>query len=408
MRIAYFVNQYPKVSHTFIRREIHALETLGLSVVRIALRGWHEDLADPEDESERGITRYALRQGLPGLVLAGAREFLLGPVRWCRTFLLATRMAYRSDRPLVYHWAYFLEACVVAAWLRGSRAEHIHAHFGTNSTDVAMLAALMTGMTYSFTAHGPEEFDRPLSIGLPEKIRRARFVVAISSFGRSQLFRWVPHSEWAKVKVVRCGLDSSFLEAPPSCCPDVPRLVCVGRLCEQKGQLLLVHAAAKLAERGIRCEIVLAGDGEMRESIEARITELGLQSQFRITGWIASSMVQEELKAARALVLASFAEGLPVVIMEAMALGRPVVSSYVAGIPELVLPGTNGWLVPAGCVDSLADALEACLNCQPSELDRMGMAARDRVRGRHSALTESSRLKEYFLGFRQSDREEVK
>ena len=124
----------------------------------------------------------------------------------------------------------------------------------------------------------------------------------------------------------------------------------------------MVEAARVLAERGAKFELLLAGDGEMRQAIEEQIARYGLEAQIRITGWISSDAVREELLAARALVLPSFAEGLPVVIMEAMALRRPVISTYVAGIPELVRSGEHGWLVPAGDVEALADAMQACLS----------------------------------------------
>ena len=130
--------------------------------------------------------------------------------------------------------------------------------------------------------------------------------------------------------------------------------------------------------RGCAFELVLAGDGALRGAIEERVRALGLQEHVRITGWIGSVEVRKELEAARALVLPSFAEGLPVVIMEAMALRRPVITTYVAGIPELVRSGESGWLVPAGDVDALADTIVECLDASGELLERMGRAARER------------------------------
>jgi colanic acid/amylovoran biosynthesis glycosyltransferase len=272
----------------------------------------------------------------------------------------------------------------------------VHAHFGTNSTEVVIRANASGGPAYSFTVHGPEEFDKPQFIHLGEKVRRSAFVAAISAYGRSQLYRWVDHAHWARVKVVHCGLERAFHDVPAVPVPAAPRLVCVGRLCEQKGQLLLLEAARRLAEQGVAFEMVLAGDGEMRPQIEALITRHGLQSQVRITGWISSEQVRTEILAARALVLPSFAEGLPVVIMEAMALRRPVLTTYVAGIPELVRQGENGWLFPAGAVDELTAALADCL-AQPVEvLQRMGEAAYQRVLERHDIDTEATKLAHLF------------
>ena len=396
--IAYFINQYPKVSHSFIRREILALERQGFDVQRIALRGWGDAVADPEDLAEKGRTQYVLQGGLLRLVWATLCTLLQSPLRFWAALALAAKMSRHADRSLPYHLVYLAEACRMLPWLQLRGARHVHAHFGTNSTEVVMLVNALGGPGYSFTVHGPEEFDKPQFIHLGEKIRRSKFVVAISSFGRSQLYRWIEHTQWPKVQVVHCGLEAAFHNGPPLDPPDVPRLVCVGRLCEQKGQLLLVQALALLQQRGIPCELVLAGDGEMRSEVEALITRNNLQKQVRITGWISSAQVREELLAARAMVLPSFAEGLPVVIMEAMALRRPVLTTAVAGIPELVSQGEVGWLFSAGAVDELADAMAQCLATPTAQLTAMGIAAHDRVLQRHSIDTEATKLAGLFRG----------
>lgn len=396
-RIAYFVNQYPKVSHSFIRREILALERLGFEVQRIALRGWSDPVADPEDIAEKSRTQYVLEGGLLPLFWAMLHTLVRAPFKFLSALVLAYKMSRHADRPFVYHLVYLAEACRMLSWLRSFGARHTHAHFGTNSTEVVMLAHALGGPSYSFTVHGPEEFDKPQFIHLGEKIRRSKFVVAISSYGRSQLYRWVEHAQWQKVQVVHCGLEAAFHDVPLSDAPDLPRLVCVGRLCEQKGQLLLLDALAGLAGRGIRCELVLAGDGEMRAEVEARVAHYGLQSQVRITGWISSAQVREELLASRALVLPSFAEGLPVVIMEAMVLQRPVITTAVAGIPELVRNGESGWLVAAGSVAELTDAIECCLSTSTNQLAAMGHAARARALQRHSIDTEAAKLAKHFM-----------
>ncbi len=259
-----------------------------------------------------------------------------------------------------------------------------------------MLVHELGGPPWSFTVHGPEEFDKPEAIGLPEKLRRCSFVIAISSFGRSQLFRSAEFADWHKVHVVHCGLEEAFYASGPE--PDElsRRLVCVGRLCAQKGQLLLIEATRKLLQKGVTFELVLAGDGELRTEIETLIQRHKLGTNIRITGWISSRQVRAELLAARALVLPSFAEGLPVVIMEAMALRRPVISTFVAGIPELVSSGISGWLVPAGDVDALVDAMTDCLDTTPAILRKMGSDARVTVRHHHNIDMEAARLAQLF------------
>jgi colanic acid/amylovoran biosynthesis glycosyltransferase len=394
--IAYLINQYPKVSHSFIRREILALERQGLEVHRWASRGWDADCPDPADQAEQRRTRYLLAGGAMAMALALVRVAASTP----RRFVLAARLAWKcskgADRPFWVHLAYLAQACIALQWAKAARVSHVHAHFGTNPAEVAMLLAELGGPPFSFTVHGPEEFDKPGALHLQSKIQRSAFTVAISSYGRSQLYRWAAIVDWPKIKVVHCGVDAQFAGQPPQPVSALARLVCVGRLCEQKGQLVLLRAAQLLLRRGVHLELVLAGDGEMRGDIESLIREVGLGERVRITGWVSGEQVLRELQAARALVLPSFAEGLPVVIMEAMALGRPVISTFVAGIPELVQAGENGWLVPAGDVEALADAMQDCLESSTERLDVMGLSGCQRVLQRHDVNVEAAKLAGWF------------
>ncbi|MDP2248565.1 MAG: glycosyltransferase [Nitrosomonadales bacterium] len=396
MRIAYFINQYPKVSHSFIRREILAMERRGCEVLRVAIRGWDAELVDEQDIIEQEKTHYILKNGLTGLLDALLRCMLLSPIRFISSLILATRLGWRADRPLIYHYIYLAEACRLLLLLKQHQSVHVHAHFGTNSAEVVMLAHRLGGPPYSFTVHGPEEFDKPQAIKLADKIRQSAFVVAISAFGRSQLLRLVEHQYWSKIKIVHCGLEPGFYEGVDNSYPLAPRLICVGRLCEQKGQLLLVEAARMLSAKGINFEIVLAGDGEMRPDIESLIREYGLEKKISITGWISSDEVRTQILAARALILPSFAEGLPVVIMEAMALKRPVLTTYIAGIPELVENRVNGFLVEAGSVEVLAQAIETMLLMNPDQLKEMGETAYLKVTKRHDIDTEAAKLIKLF------------
>jgi len=391
MRIAYLINQYPSVSHSFIRREILALERLGHEIIRISIRGWAEQQYG-QDSVEHSKTRYVLRGGPLPLLWAFLSTLFAQPRRMLNALALMWRMARKAERPLPIHFIYLCEACVVLAWTRAAKVDHLHAHFGTNSAEVAMLTHELGGPRWSFTAHGPEEFDKPHLIALTEKILRATFVVAVSSFGRSQLFRYTPQKHWNKIRIVHCGIEPSFYQGSGVLSEDNRRLVCVGRLCEQKGQLLLIEAVHRLISTGTIVELVLAGDGEMRGEVEALISRLGLEEAVRITGWISSEQVREEILRARALILPSFAEGLPVVLMEAMALRRPVISTFVAGIPELVQSGQNGWLVPAGDPQALADAMKACLETPLAQIRAMGEAARNQVEARHDIDREAAKL----------------
>jgi len=358
-------------------------------------------LVDPVDQLERARTKYVLGGGLLKSIAACGRMVVRRPLKFAAALRLAIQSGFRSDRPLPYHLMYLAEACLVAEWLEEFGARHLHAHFGANGAEVAMLAQAMGGPEYSFTVHGPEEFDKPDFLGLREKMRRAAFVVAITSFCRSQLYRWANYDDWKKISIVHCGIEPAFHQAPAVPLPLVPRLVCVGRLCEQKGQLLLLRAAERLVRAGQPLLLVLAGDGELRADIEALIAELDLSDHVKITGWISSDQVREEIVAARALVLPSFAEGLPVVVMEAMSLYRPVLTTYIAGIPELVIDRENGWLIPAGDIDALVAALQEVLDAPDALLHTMGAAAHERVLARHSINIEAQKLAALFQGMLQ-------
>jgi glycosyltransferase involved in cell wall biosynthesis len=392
MNLAYLVNQYPKVSHSFIRREILALESLGVSVTRFSVRSCASELVDSKDIEELQKTRILLQSSLTTFGIDLLKAVLTRPVKFLQALRLAFKVGYRSERGLLLHGIYLLEACHLLRWCREAEISHIHAHFGTNSTTVAMLCHCLGGPSYSFTVHGPEEFDKAPLLSLETKINRSKFVVAISNFGRSQLFRQCAADQWSKIHIIHCGVDQQFLAADMSPVFDTNQLICIGRLSEQKGHFLLIQAAALLAQSGINFKLLFVGDGELRPQVESLIAELGVQTYIDITGWASADEVKHHLMTSRAMVLPSFAEGLPVVIMEALSLGRPVLSTYIAGIPELVVPQESGWLVPAGSVEELAEAIKVILQTPVEHLHRMGTAGRTRVQMDHDAACEGQKL----------------
>ncbi|QDV33343.1 Alpha-D-kanosaminyltransferase [Tautonia plasticadhaerens] len=394
--LAYLVNSYPMPSLTFIRREIAALEDLGWTVARYAVRDSGLPRVDPDDQLEYERTRRLLDAGPIGLLGATLAEAVRHPGRFLRSLQAAWRIGKASGRGIGVHLAYLAEASLLKRWADRDGVAHVHVHFGTNPATVALLSRLLGGPSYSLTVHGPEEFDSPRALALGEKVRHASFVAAISSFGRSQLWRWSDPDDWDKVRVVRCGLDAKFLRQEATDPPDLPRLLNIGRLDPQKGQLVLVEAAAELARRGREFELAVIGDGAMRAALEELIERRGLRGKVTLLGWRSGPEVREALGSSRALVLSSFAEGLPVVIMEALALHRPVISTAIAGIPELVRPGESGWLVPAGAVGELADAMEEALDASTDRLRRMGAAGAARVAADHDVSTEAARLASYF------------
>ncbi len=393
-RIAYLINRYPAVSHSFVRREIAAMEAAGATVTRWSVRPPDADLPDPLDQAERAKTVVILAQGYAALVWAALITFVRHPGRTLRVFLLAQRLAGRLPATRVKHVAYFLEACFLFQRFARAPVDHVHVHFGTNPTTVARLLYRLGGPPYSFTAHGPDEFDNPEALDLGGKVADAKLAVAISSYGRSQLMRWSDPAHWPRIVIARCGVDQTYLaEVALAPLPAAPRLCCVARLSAQKGLPLLIEAAAEVRARGIAFELVLVGDGALRPQIEAMIAAHNLNDAIMITGWCSGDTVRAQLLNARAMILPSFAEGLPVVIMEALALQRPVIVSAIAGTPELV-DAQCGWLVPAGAVAPLADAMVAALTAPTSQLAAMGAEGRKRVLAQHDAQVNGAHLLE--------------
>ncbi|SHJ85544.1 Glycosyltransferase involved in cell wall bisynthesis [Bradyrhizobium lablabi] len=378
MKIAYLINQYPKVSHTFIRREISALEGLGISIDRVAIRGWKEPLVDDLDLHERTLTFYILGIGFAKIAKDVLTLAISRPLRFFRALSEAIRFAQKTDRPRFYHLIYLAEACTLARYCEQHTINHVHAHFGTNPAEVATLASIVGNLTYSFTVHGPDEFDCPEFLGLRKKIQYARFVAAISFYTKSQLLRWADQSDWSKVHVIRCGLETRYFSEVRAASLNQNRFVSVGRLSRQKGQLILLQAVALLVKEGRPIQLVLAGDGELRDEIEHSIDRLNLRSNVVVTGWVSNDSVRKEIEHSRALVLSSFAEGLPVVLMEAMAMARPVLTSSVAGIPELVRNGQEGWVYPPSSVEETASALRECLMASSETIDQLGQQAKSR------------------------------
>ncbi|MBE9011498.1 glycosyltransferase [Pseudanabaenaceae cyanobacterium LEGE 13415] len=395
-KIAYLINQYPKVSHSFIRREIHAIEKCGLAVGRYAIRSCRAELVDEADQKELALTRTVLESGVATLIKSLIKTVLTRPTQVFQALKLAVKLGRRSDRGVLRHLIYLAEACVLNDWFKEDGVQHIHAHFGTNSTTVAMLCTALGGPTYSFTIHGPEEFDTIQSLSIVEKVERSSFVATVSSFSKSQLYRWCEQSQWHKVNVIHCGVDRAFFtESTPI--PVEPRIVCIGRLCEAKGQLLLIEAIKPIAAAGIPIKLVFVGDGAIRPQLEAMIAAENLQNHVEITGWASNEEVRKQILAARALVLPSFAEGLPVALMESLALHRPVISTYIAGIPELVIPDQCGWLVPSGSIADLTEAIKSAITLPSEVLEQMGRTGAERVVQYHDAATEAQKLVALFL-----------
>jgi glycosyltransferase involved in cell wall biosynthesis len=391
---------YPAVSHTFIIREVEALRALGAEIATFSIhRAGPEHLLD-EPAREASASTFAILPAHWAKLLAGHLKLALAaPRAYLSTFALALRLAPRGLRGLLWQAFYFAEAVVLYEQCRRRGIRHIHAHIANVAADVALLtASLGTAIdgerpwSWSFTMHGPTEFFDVTHFRLAEKLERARFAICISDFARSQLIALSNADAWEKLHVVHCGVplerftrgaeplasaDATPRRAPAGAVAE-PTILYVGRLVPEKGQAVLLRAVALLRERGRRVRATLVGEGPQRSALEALAEQLGVAGQLDFTGALGQDEIRALYETASVFCLPSFAEGIPCVLMEAMAMELPVVSTFVAGIPELVDDGHNGLLVAPGRVDQLARVLEWLL-ADPALCRRLGANAREKV-----------------------------
>ena len=383
MKLAYLLNTYPMTSTTFIRREIEAIEREGIEVTRFAIRRWPERLVDPDDMRELERTHYVMN----GRGFALAWWFLFAavssPLSWAAAFLATLQLSAAARGNRLRPFAYFVQAAYLRRQLKDAEVTHVHAHFSTNAAAVAMLCRLLGGPTYSFTVHGPDELMDPASLCLELKVRHAKSVVAITQYCRSRILSFISPTLASRVEIIPCGLDLRVFPKAPTLPQRSQTLVCVGRLCPQKGQIHIPGAAALLRTSHPDLRILLIGDGESRAEIEREIDRHGVGEMVRLEGWGSNQRVREALLQSKALLLPSYHEGLPIVIMEAFAVFRPVVTTRIAGIPELV-DSSCGWLVEPGDEAALAAAIAAAVAVAPAQFAKMGQEGRRRVEARHN------------------------
>lgn len=398
MKIAYITSVYARASDTFIRNEVIALRQRGHTVHTYSIRRSEESQdISAQVRSEQATTDFILGHGKLSLVAATLRYAVRRPGPMLNTLKLAWRTRAEGLKPALLQLVYVIEAAYLAGRLEAQGVQLLHNHIAENSASVAMLASSLSGIPYSMTVHGPGIFYRPQRWALDEKIHRSAFTVCITSYCKSQCMVFADAADFDKLKIVHCSVGPEFVVDTPAPLPAAPRLVCVGRLCPEKGMLLLVQAVAALIASGGRCELTLIGDGPSRQPIERLIAQHGLEQSVRLVGWQGSDEVRRAIESSRALVLPSFAEGLPIVLMEAMALGRPVLTTRINGIPELVEDGVNGYLVTPGSVDDLVVALRKVTEASPEALAEIGRRGQAAVQARHDMQTETAKLEKLMV-----------
>lgn len=402
LRLAYITTHYPALSHTFILREVAALRRLGAEIHTISLRRTSGEHLLSRENRDAWRSTYAIRPARWHDVLAAHLRALWGHPR---AYLASLREALRLARPGARGWLwqvlYFGEAIVVWRHCSARDVGHIHAHHGSAPADVALLAAHFAGAagsgpgSWSLTVHGPVELCDVSRFSLAEKVRRADAVVCISDFARSQLMALVDDRQWAKLRVVHCGVARSEYRHPDRPSGARPRVLCVGRLVGEKGHAVLLNAFALLAREGYDFEAVLVGSGPLRDRLQRLAAKLEIADRVAFAGALGHDQVGRCYASASLFCSASFAEGLPVVLMEAMASERPVIATAIAGVRELVRDGETGLLVTPGRADELARAIARLLE-SPALRARLASAGQGHIAREFDIDRSAAQLEELF------------
>jgi len=377
-KLAYLVSAYPAISHTFILREIRHLRALGHEIVTASINRPDRPVESMEayERQEARDTYFVKADGLRGALGALAYWLLRSPRRLLSTFAFGFGLC-GGGRSWV-GLAYALEAAMVARWMQREEVVHLHVHFGNAGATVGMLVKRLAGCHLSYTIHGPDEFDDVPGQRLALKMQEADAVVCISQFARGQLMRISDPAHWSKFRLCRLGVAPAQFRFALRGLSPVPRLLCVGRLTPAKCQVLLVQACGRLRDADVPFQLTFVGAGPDRERVERAIRELGLQDRIMLTGALNQEEVRAQFARADIFVLPSLAEGIPVVLMEAMASGVPCVTTPVNGIPELIQHEQTGLLARPGDVESLAEQLRRLID-EPALHRPLALAARERV-----------------------------
>ena len=382
--IAYLVGRYPSLSHTFISREVRALRRVGLEVTTFAIWATPSDeLLTETDQEDAASTIALLPAGPLRLLRDQAAALIASPAAYVELLARALRAAPAGVRGRFLALSWVAETAMLWRELRARGIRHVHAHLPGTAPAVAMLVTRIANRagggnhTWSLTVHGPSEVYNVNENALSLKLRDSDFAVAISDFGRSQLMGLVEEEHWSKLHVVHCGVEPRSYESrqfPPD--PETAgrtRLITVGRLAPVKGQGLLLEAVQQLRRRGVDVSVAVVGDGPRRAALEERARRLGISESVEFTGPVGQDEIARHYLNADIYVHASFAEGIPVVLMEAMAHGLPVVATRVMGVPELVRDGENGKVVRPGRLDELVDAIDRLIR-DPAARERFADA----------------------------------
>ncbi len=391
LRIAYMTGEYPRISDTFIQREIAALRKLGVHIETISIRRTaNSQHVGPEQRAEFQRT-YSILPASPARIVAAHFSFLMrSPGKWFSTLFLAWKTKGLGFKALFHQLAYFVEAALVAKFIQKRKLTHLHNHFANSSATVAMLASAMGDFSFSFTIHGPAIFFEPQRWRIDAKCQQALFILCISHYCRSQAMIWAPQKVWQHLHIVHCGV-APVIYQQRNHSETGKKLLFVGRLASVKGLPVLLDVMNLLIMKYPKLVLTIVGDGPNRGILEEQTNQLGLKNNIHFIGPVSQAEVANNLANTDVFVLPSFAEGVPVVLMEAMASSVPVVATQIAGISELVEEGISGYLVPPGDQKLLADRISNLL--ANSELRKqMGQSGREKVKEEFNTRIEANRI----------------
>jgi len=394
--LAYLVSQYPTTNHTYLLREIRGLRAAGWDLAVLSIRGPDRPASglSREELSEFQSTFYVLGGGLPAAAGAHLRMLLSRPAGYLTGFFQSFRLAGFAPGEIPRWLLFFHEAVLALDRLRKIGVSRLHVHYASS---VGLLASFVGGVQVSQSVHGSAEFENPGAFHLREKVAHAAFVRAISSYGKSQLMRFSDPRHWDKIEVCALGVDPA--QFPPSGRrrqPEEPfEILTVGQLAPAKGQHILISALARLTAQGRQVRLRIVGDGALRASLEDQARRLGVQDQVLFEGFRDNRELPDDYRRADAFVLPSFAEGVPVVLMEAMAMEVPCVASRITGIPELIEDEVSGLLVPPADEHALAGAIARLMD-EENLSGRLGRGGRERVLADYQLETNLARLVELF------------
>lgn len=408
--VAYLVSQYPAPSHVFVEREIEGLRALGVRVDTFSVRPVPTEALLSRVMREEAARTTVLLTDRRAVAAAVARLTRAHPLASLRGIGRAARTGPRYARHRLWQLFYWAEAVRLHDELDRRGLRHLHVHFSNNSADIARLVVEIgravdgpgAGWRWSMTVHGPTEFERVEAADLAAKVLDAAGVACISDFTRSQLMRLVPPEVWPRLDLVRMSVDVDRYQ--PVERPVVPvgagrplRILNVGRLVPEKGAPVLLDALAQLVADGVPVEARLVGGGELAGSLAEQVDDLGLAGSVTLTGPVGQEQLPELYRWADVFVLPSFQEGLPVVLMEAMASGLPVVTTAIAGIPELVTDRVSGRVLPAGRADAVAEALRE-LALDPALGVSWGTAGREKVVAEFAVAVAARAQRDFLAG----------